>query len=209
MLGSETARAIQLVNNLRSAGTDFDLNLPRIAFVGKQSSAKSSIVEAVTGVQLSRAHGTCTRCPIEVRTRRSDAPWRCTVSLRVVFDDDAQTPQNPQLEHFRDLQQEEHAQLAECISAAQEKLLSLGGVARQFTRNVVCVELSGPACGDLALIDLPGLIQSTESQEDEVNIERVRSLCESYMAKTNTIIVQCIQSDEDVENQVAAVRMRG
>ena len=87
--------------------------------------------------------------------------------------------------------------LADKISTAQETLLG----SDKFSKNVLTVELRGPDCGNLVLTDLPGLIQSTEKKEDEQYIKAVEELSSEYMRKQNTVIVQCIQSDEDVENQ--------
>ena len=91
-LGRAAAEGIALVNALKNAGADHDLQLPRIVFAGKQSAGKSSLVEAVTGIVLPRAHGTCTKCPIEVTTERveHDDPdfWECKVSLRIMFRED-------------------------------------------------------------------------------------------------------------------------
>ena len=91
-LGRAAAEGIALVNALKNAGADHDLQLPRIVFAGKQSAGKSSLVEAVTGIVLPRAHGTCTKCPIEVTTERVEHDdsdfWECEVSLRIMFRED-------------------------------------------------------------------------------------------------------------------------
>lgn len=88
-LGRAAAQGIALVNALKNAGADHDLQLPRIVFAGKQSAGKSSLVEAVTGIALPRAHGTCTKCPIEVTTERVENGdsnfWECEVSLRIMY----------------------------------------------------------------------------------------------------------------------------
>eukprot|EP00923_Selenidium_pygospionis_P060433 GHVN01106351.1.p1 GENE.GHVN01106351.1~~GHVN01106351.1.p1 ORF type:complete len:357 (+),score=71.71 GHVN01106351.1:24-1073(+) len=206
-LDKGVANAITLVNRLRSAGVDFDLDLPTIVFAGKQSAGKSSVVEAVTGVQLPRKAGTCTRCPIEVRTA-NHPDWSCEIKLREVFNDSTNTMLiNSREIPFAVLTHDQQGFLAEKVGDAQTQLLSLSGNKQKFTRNIVVVDLQGPECGDLALVDLPGLIQSTESSEDERYIMCVQDLVLDYIKKPNTIIVQCIQADEDVENQ--AIRRLG
>ncbi len=88
-LGSPASRAIKLMNQLRVCGIEGDLAIPRIAFAGKQSTGKSSLVEALTGVQLPRNHGTCTHCPIQVTTtRQANVEWKCHLSLRLEYDDE-------------------------------------------------------------------------------------------------------------------------
>jgi GTP-binding protein EngB required for normal cell division len=40
---------------------DVDLDIPAIAVMGGQSAGKSSLIEAISGITLPRASGTCTR----------------------------------------------------------------------------------------------------------------------------------------------------
>jgi interferon-induced GTP-binding protein Mx1 len=48
---------IELIDFLRSIGIEKDLALPAIAVVGDQSSGKSSVLEALSGVALPRGSG--------------------------------------------------------------------------------------------------------------------------------------------------------
>ena len=54
-------RYIDLVDNLRSYGLERKLTLPQIAVLGVQSSGKSSVLEATSGVQLPRGTGRLNR----------------------------------------------------------------------------------------------------------------------------------------------------
>ena len=40
---------------------DVDVDIPAIAAIGWQSAGKSSLIEAISGITLPRASGTCTR----------------------------------------------------------------------------------------------------------------------------------------------------
>ena len=51
---------IDLVDSLRSLGVEQDLALPAIAVIGDQSSGKSSVLEALSGVALPRGTGKIT-----------------------------------------------------------------------------------------------------------------------------------------------------
>ena len=48
---------IDLIDSLRSLGVEKDLALPAIAVIGDQSSGKSSVLEALSGVALPRGSG--------------------------------------------------------------------------------------------------------------------------------------------------------
>jgi len=80
----------ELMNTLRDAGIETtsdttDIILPKIVVTGKQSSGKSSLIEALSDIKLPREFGTCTRCPMEVRLRTSPpadrTDWLCKISI--------------------------------------------------------------------------------------------------------------------------------
>ena len=48
---------IDLIDSLRALGVEQDLALPAIAVIGDQSSGKSSVLEALSGVALPRGSG--------------------------------------------------------------------------------------------------------------------------------------------------------
>lgn len=48
---------IDLIDSLRALGVEQDLALPAIAVIGDQSSGKSSVLEALSGVALPRGNG--------------------------------------------------------------------------------------------------------------------------------------------------------
>lgn len=48
---------IELIDSLRLIGIEKDMDLPSIAVVGDQSSGKSSVLEALSGVALPRGSG--------------------------------------------------------------------------------------------------------------------------------------------------------
>ncbi|KAJ5646764.1 hypothetical protein N7490_003136 [Penicillium lividum] len=62
---------------------DNRIALPKVCVVGDQSTGKSSLIEAISGIRVPRSTGTCTRCPMEIILRESEADqaWKCTISL--------------------------------------------------------------------------------------------------------------------------------
>ncbi len=77
-------RVLRLAIQLRELGVDSVVELPTIVIAGDQSSGKSSVVEAIAGVALPRAMGTCTRCPTEVRMRWVNGQLASQSKRRVV-----------------------------------------------------------------------------------------------------------------------------
>jgi hypothetical protein len=54
---------------------------------------------------------------------------------------------------------------------------------------------------DLALIDLPGIIQ-TEQADNGSNVELVQQLVRHYISSSRSIIVATITCKDDIDNQV-------
>eukprot|EP00923_Selenidium_pygospionis_P059547 GHVN01104786.1.p1 GENE.GHVN01104786.1~~GHVN01104786.1.p1 ORF type:complete len:318 (-),score=12.40 GHVN01104786.1:370-1323(-) len=201
-LGKGAANGIKLINALKDAGADHDLQLPRIVFAGKQSAGKSSLVEAVTGISLPRGHGTCTKGPIEVTTVKSNKEsWECKISLRITVDKDDKKLSTPVNSTLATISNADRAQMACIIKDAQHQLLEVSGDKQKFTKNCICVQIQGSECEDLSIVDLPGLIQSTDEKSDEKYIGMVEDLVREYLSCSKTVILQCLQSDEDIENQ--------
>lgn len=48
-------------SRLMDYSVQVDIDLPIIAAIGQQSAGKSSLIEAISGITLPRAGGTCTR----------------------------------------------------------------------------------------------------------------------------------------------------
>jgi GTPase SAR1 family protein len=85
---ARTARDLNdIVNRLRQCGANADLglSLPMIAVIGNQSVGKSSLIEAISEIQVPRSMGTCTRCPTEVRLRTAveQDQWACKVLVQL------------------------------------------------------------------------------------------------------------------------------
>lgn len=62
---------LQLAEELRSLGLDQQLAVPQIAVMGDQSSGKSSVLEALSGIPFPRGSGLVTRCPVRLVMRKS------------------------------------------------------------------------------------------------------------------------------------------
>ena len=65
----EARRLLKIVDDMREILHHEKISLPHIVVVGDQSVGKSSVLEALSGVQLPRAQNICTRCPLELRIK--------------------------------------------------------------------------------------------------------------------------------------------
>jgi hypothetical protein len=106
------------------------------------------------------------RCPTECRLTHSDAPWTCSVSLRLTNASDGNTREIPFGETIN-----EKSRVTERIRRAQRAILNpsvptdnfLSGAESDFNQseisfssNCIVLHINGPDVTDLNFIDLPG-----------------------------------------------------
>ncbi|KAJ3104555.1 hypothetical protein HDU97_009067 [Phlyctochytrium planicorne] len=134
--GDRARRLIQLVNTMRDAGAHMDLDLPTVVVCGNQSVGKSSLVEALCGIVLPRAEGTCTRSVTEVRmvegvdassstveALEKKTEWRCSVKLRMEFDSTGVALKGPkEIMFVEEIKNPDDVELA--VRRAQKALLN-------------------------------------------------------------------------------------
>ncbi|KAH9884397.1 P-loop containing nucleoside triphosphate hydrolase protein [Cubamyces lactineus] len=206
-LYARTAKELHdFIKSIRAEGAQSDLNLPRVVVVGNQSAGKSSLVEAISEIKVPRDAGTCTRCPMELRLSSSapDEPWSCQVFIRwepsaldgrpageVPFGKPLTSETQDDIELV--LRRAQAAVLnpqigfEHVLTRTPEELSSLMTQAPyRFSKNVVCVDISGPDLPDLSFVDLPGLIQNDEGKGE---VPLVESLVRSYISSSNTLIM--------------------
>ncbi|KAK0476320.1 P-loop containing nucleoside triphosphate hydrolase protein [Armillaria novae-zelandiae] len=194
--------------------------LPKIIVIGGQSTGKSSLVEAVSGINVPRDSGTCTRCPMECTMLSSSSTWSCTIYLNVKYGSDGSELVTSNKIQFGPVITDKdavevwirRAQAAIlCQHRPKEDFMSMGTADLRnlatrdsqmlsFSRNIVQVELRDPDLTDLSFIDLPGIIHNAE----EETITLVRDLVVSYIEESeNTIVLITIPMSDDIEMQAA------
>ncbi|KAI5479945.1 hypothetical protein MNV49_002235 [Pseudohyphozyma bogoriensis] len=184
---------VGLVNQIRSGGAQLDIDLPRIAVIGKQSAGKSSLIEAISAVSLrfeTDQHGQ----PLpKVREIPFGPPLSNADTVEATLRRAQLAILNPSVGNpvkFVELDFEE----------VEEGVLLFGSEEQlQFSSNVVCVDISGPEVTDLAFVDLPGMVANAE----QATIDLVKNLVIKYI-KGNCLILVALTIGDDIENQSAA-----
>ncbi|KAG2113719.1 P-loop containing nucleoside triphosphate hydrolase protein [Suillus discolor] len=204
---------MEMMADLRSMGADALIALPSVVVIGGQSAGKSSLVEAVSGINVPKDSGTCTRCPMECNMSSHAKSWSCTITLRIGFDSNGLDLQKPTNVRFGPtitdrsefevwLRRAQAAILNPNVASSTfhaktvEELKNIKNTLK-FSRNVVCVSIEDPDATDLSFYDLPGLIQNEEPEA----VALVKNLAEHYIEKKNTIILTTIPMSDDMENQ--------
>uniref|UniRef100_A0A8B9JWP9 Uncharacterized protein n=1 Tax=Astyanax mexicanus TaxID=7994 RepID=A0A8B9JWP9_ASTMX len=179
---------IDLIDSLRQLGVEEDLPLPSIAVIGDQSSGKSSVLEALSGVALPRGSGIVTRCPLELKLRKikNGVQWRATISysnVQIEFD-------NPAL-------------VERYVKEAQNKLAGDGvGICDEL----ITLEIKSPEVCDLTLIDLPGIARVPVKGQPEDIGDQIKNLIHRFIRKDETINLAVVPCNVDIAT-TEALRM--
>ncbi len=81
-IGDKVKELNDTLAELQTLGIQQDVNnLPELVLVGDQSTGKSSLMSAFSGICLPQAEGTCTRCPTHIRLSQNPR-WHCKISLQ-------------------------------------------------------------------------------------------------------------------------------
>ncbi|KAA0702286.1 Mx Interferon-inducible [Triplophysa tibetana] len=178
---------IELIDSLRLIGIDEDIGLPSIAVVGDQSSGKSSVLEALSGIALPRGSGIVTRCPLELKLRKlKKGRWSGTIS----YGDHSETFHDPLKVDY-------------LVREAQNKL---AGNTVGICNELITLEIFSPEVCDLTLIDLPGITRvPVHGQPADIG-EQIKSLILSFISKSATINLVVVPCNIDIAT-TEALRM--
>uniref|UniRef100_A0A8B9GKC0 Interferon-induced GTP-binding protein Mx-like n=1 Tax=Astyanax mexicanus TaxID=7994 RepID=A0A8B9GKC0_ASTMX len=171
---------IDLVDSLRSLGVEKDLSLPAIAVIGDQSSGKSSVLEALSGVALPRGTGIVTRCPLVLKLKRVETgvAWSGHISYQ---------------KKERVLSKPEDVGTA--VSDAQN---ALAGNGKGISHDMITLEIKSSKVPDLTLIDLPGIAR-VATGDQPVDIEKqIKDLIEKFIKRQETISLVVVPANIDI-----------
>ncbi|XP_061583827.1 interferon-induced GTP-binding protein Mx-like [Cololabis saira] len=171
---------IDLIDSLRSLGVEKDLALPAIAVIGDQSSGKSSVLEALSGVALPRGSGIVTRCPLELKMKRrkEGQEWYGKISYQ---------------EHEEEI--DDPATVEKKIREAQDEM---AGVGVGISDDLISLEIASPDVPDLTLIDLPGIARVAVKGQPENIGDQIKRLIQKFITKQETISLVVVPSNVDI-----------
>ncbi|XP_070693648.1 interferon-induced GTP-binding protein Mx-like [Pempheris klunzingeri] len=171
---------IDLIDSLRSLGVEKDLALPAIAVIGDQSSGKSSVLEALSGVALPRGSGIVTRCPLELKMKRKKEgeEWYGKISYQSC-EEDIDDP----------------ADVEKKIREAQDEM---AGVGVGISDDLISLEIASPDVPDLTLIDLPGIARVAVKGQPENIGDQIKRLIQKFIKKQETISLVVVPCNVDI-----------
>lgn len=178
-----TRKMIEIRNILNQVDGSETLQLPSIVVIGSQSSGKSSVLEAIVGHEfLPKGNNMVTRRPIEltlVNTPDSAAEYGEFPALGL-----------GKLTDFTDIQRT----LTELNLAVPDTEV--------VSDDPIQLRIFSPNVPDLTLIDLPGYIQVTATDQPESLKQRIAQLVDKYIQPPN-VILAISAADVDLANSSA------
>lgn len=190
---TEARQLHELTDKLTTCGVGRIVNLPQIIVVGEQSAGKSSVLEAVSHIRFPVKADICTRFPTEIVLRQAKET-RVDVSVR--FNDKSKPTQTiPRVGFNED-------DLPGIIKEAKESI-GIASTGREFSKNVLRLEIEGPNMYPLTLVDLPGLYHVETADQSMRGKETVDQLVESYMKQKHSIILVVVTAHTQLASHIA------
>ncbi|XP_062866470.1 interferon-induced GTP-binding protein Mx-like [Trichomycterus rosablanca] len=182
---------IEMIDYLRQIGIEKELALPSIAVVGDQSSGKSSVLEALSGVALPRGSGIVTRCPLELKLRKlkAGASWTAVIS----YGDVQETFTDP-------------SKVESYVRKAQN-VLAGDGVG--ICDDLISLQITSPDVCDLTLIDLPGITRVPVKGQPEDIGDQIKRLILKFIKKKETINLVVVPCNVDIATTEALQMAQG
>lgn len=181
---------LDTIDSLRELRVGEIVHLPQIIVVGDQSSGKSSVLEAVSGMKFPVHGNLCTRFATELILRR-DRDIKVTVSIRKATQ--AESTPFHRTSFNRDA-------LPDIIEEAQERMGIRTG-SNEFSKDTLRVVIAGPDAPQLTLVDLPGIFHSETAEQSLQGKVIVDELVNKYMQERKSIILVVVAANNQLANQ--------
>ncbi|XP_026711149.1 interferon-induced GTP-binding protein Mx-like [Athene cunicularia] len=167
---------IDLIDSLRALGIENDLALPAIAVIGDQSSGKSSVLEALSGIALPRGNGIVTRCPLELKLRKIPVTeaWKGKLCYHNII-----------------IELQNASEVEKAIRQAQDVVAGTRGA---ISGELISLEIRSPDVPNLTLIDLPGIARVAVGDQPKDIGEQIKMLLRKIIGckeTLNLVVVPC------------------
>lgn len=201
---TEQQELLDVVDSLRACGLSEIVALPQLIVCGDQSSGKSSVLEAISGIPFPKADGLCTRFATEIvlRRERKDGIYASIVPGK----DQTQANREKLLDFRHELTNNDDF---ESLFKSAQEAMGLLQFGKTFSNDVLRVEICGPSQPQLTLVDLPGLIHtSIMSSQFPGDVQLVHNLVSQYLENPRSIILAVVSAKNDIGLQIILDKAR-
>jgi GTPase SAR1 family protein len=201
------SQLLDVIDELRAKGLGRYLSLPQLIVCGDQSSGKSSVLEAISGVPFPKKDKLCTRFATEVILRRNNNNNETLATVSIQPGQSRSETDRQNLKNFTH-SLSDIAKLPEAIQQAKEAMGLGSQGSNAFSTDVLRLEVTSPRMPQLTIVDLPGLIHSENKIQTAQDVELVSELVKSYMAQKRSIILAVVSAKNDHANQIVLTKAR-
>ena len=201
----ESRDLLDIIDSLRSQGLGGYVNLPQIIVCGDQSSGKSSVLEAISGLTFPSKDNLCTRFATELILRRDPV---VRVDVSILPHHQRTKAEQAVLANFTAELDPDSLDIGPIIESAKVAMglddgLPNGAVngvdaavdsGKRFSNDVLRIQLSGPTQPHLTLVDLPGLFEAGNSEQSTEEAPIVEKLVLDYMESSRSIILATVSA---------------
>ncbi|KAF8388414.1 hypothetical protein HHK36_027083 [Tetracentron sinense] len=153
------------------------IELPTIVVVGDQSSGKSSVLESLSGIDLPRGQGICTRVPLIMRLQHHPTP-------------------DPELYleyHGKVVHTNETYVAKDIITATDE----IAGNKKDISNTPLTLVVKKRGVPDLTMVDLPGITRVPVHGQPEDIYEQISGIIMEYIQPQDSIILNVLSATVD------------
>ncbi|KAF2805000.1 interferon-induced GTP-binding protein Mx2 [Mytilinidion resinicola] len=182
------------------------IELPQLVVAGDQSSGKSSLLESLTEFSFPQDPGLCTRYATQTSCRR-DSEKKVVVSI--IPRQGAVAAVEARLRAFR-------RKISDFTNEALKTIIAEANTAmgirmtvndtesglQTFSEDILKIEISGPEQEHITVIDVPGIFRvPSPPLTTDSDVALVKTIVESYMRNSRTIIIAVLLSNVDITTQ--------
>jgi GTP-binding protein EngB required for normal cell division/deoxyadenosine/deoxycytidine kinase len=189
-------KSIDCIDKLREFGLTRYISLPQIAVLGDQSSGKSSVLESISGIKFPRSSGLCTRFPTAIQMRNASV---FKAKLRLIPGRRSSDKRSAEFDMFMEENMDEIKSIDD-IGNAIATAKSFICAEDDFSDDILSIEMDGPACIPVTLVDLPGYVKTSIGDQKKTVKDQIKAMCSSYLNDKRTIILAVIPANIDLAN---------
>lgn len=176
-----------------------DMGIPKLTVIGGQSSGKSSVLNAILGMDiLPTGNSMVTRGPLQLELSQTQGDNYAVFGEYVAgkFNEIHKVPiqfPNPTIE-----------QKARMCSIIKSLTIKYAGEGMGITTTPIYLRIFSPHIPNISLVDLPGLtmIACTDKGQPKDIKKQIRDLLATYMRDESAIIMAVIPSRTDIETDI-------
>ncbi|KAH7125952.1 P-loop containing nucleoside triphosphate hydrolase protein, partial [Dactylonectria macrodidyma] len=189
-IGGDSKDLLDSIYSLRGLGVGTSVTFPYIVVVGDQSSGKSSILEAISGMRFPIKDGVCTRFATEISVRPG---LKESVHVKIIANHrDQQSAFNGKSFSKNDLPK---------LIEEAKGMMKVDDDATSVSEDILRINISGPELTPLFLVDLPGFCRAEISEQPTEEVSSVLRITDKYLKRKNNIILAVVSADAEIEEQ--------